>query len=139
MFTHEFKKRIRYGETDQMGYLYYGNYCLLYEIGRSEAIRSLGISYKELEATYGIIMPVLSVESRYLMPIKYDELITIKTILEELPTKLIHFKHEIYNQEDMLVHKGEVKLFFVNAKENKRVSSPLYLTQKLIGFFDKAL
>lgn len=122
-----------------MGYLYYGNYCLLYEIGRSEAIRSLGISYKELEATYGIIMPVLSVESRYLMPIKYDELITIKTILEELPTKLIHFKHEIYNQEDMLVHKGEVKLFFVNAKENKRVSSPLYLTQKLIGFFDKAL
>jgi acyl-CoA thioester hydrolase len=137
VYKHEFKKRIRYGETDQMGYLYYGNYCLLYEIGRSEAIRSLGISYRELEANYGISMPVLSVESRYLMPIKYDELITIRTILEELPTKLIHFKHEIFNEDGKLVHKGEVKLFFIDSKENKRVSSPDYLTQKLVHFFDK--
>ncbi len=137
LFIHEFQKRIRYGETDQMGYFYYGNYCLLYEIGRAEAIRSLGITYKHLEEVYNIMMPVIHVESRYLNALKYDELVTIKTKLEELPTKLIHFKHEIFNEAGQLCHKGEVKLFFIDMKDNKRVSAPIYLTEKLITFFDK--
>jgi acyl-CoA thioester hydrolase len=135
MFIHETEKRVRYGETDQMGYLYYGNYCLLYEIGRAEAIRSLGISYKVLEDEYKIMMPVLNVESRFLTPIKYDELITIKTILEELPSKMIHFKHEIYDQSGTLCHKGEVKLFFIEMTQNKRVSAPEYLIDKIKPFF----
>jgi len=135
MFIHEFKKRIRYGETDQMGYLYYGNYALLYEIGRVEAIRHLGISYKILEDDYRIMMPVIHVESRYLGPVKYDDLITIRTILEEFPGKLIHFKHEII-VDDNVVHKGEVKLFFVDMETNKRVSSPAYLNDKLKPYFD---
>lgn len=96
-----------------MGYLYYGNYCLLYEIGRSEAIRDLGISYRHLEAELKIMMPVLNVESRYIGPLKYDELARIDTVLEEMPTKLIHFKHEIFNSDNQLVHKGEVKLFLL--------------------------
>ena len=131
MFIHEHKKRIRYGETDQMGYLYYGNYALLFEIGRVEAIRSMGISYKYMEEEMGIMMPVLSLESRYLGPARYDELITIRTILKELPTKMIEFHHEILNENDKVIHKAIVKLFFVDMKTNKRVSTPSYLTDRI--------
>lgn len=136
MFVHEYKKRIRYGETDQMGYLYYGNYALLFEIGRVEAIRSLGISYKELEEKMGVMMPVLYMESRYALPIKYDELIIIRTRLLEMPTKMIEFHHEIINEENKIAHKGIVKLFFVDMKTNKRVSTPNYLSDKIAEYFD---
>jgi acyl-CoA thioester hydrolase len=135
MYIHDFNKRIRYGETDQMGYFYYGNYCLLYEIGRCEAIRNLGLSYKTMEEESKIMMPVVTVESRFLLPLKYDENIKIRTILEELPTKLIHFKHEIYNEEEVLTHKGEVKLFFVDMIENKRISCPTFIKEKLTSYF----
>jgi len=74
MFTHDHHKRIRYGETDQMGYLYYGNYPLLYEIGRTEAIRALGLRYRDMEVEDGVMMPVMHMESRYLLPLKYDEI-----------------------------------------------------------------
>lgn len=136
MFIHEHKKRIRYGETDQMGYLYYGNYALLFEIGRVEAIRSLGISYKELEEKLGVMMPVLYLESKYKLPIKYDELITIRTILNDMPTKMIEFNHEIINEAGQLAHKGIVKLFFVDMKTNKRVSMPSYISDQLTSYFD---
>lgn len=122
-----------------MGYLYYGNYAMLYEIGRSEAIRALGISYKVLEEEYKIMMPVISVESRFLKPVKYDELIDIKTILEDIPGKLIHFKHEIYNETNDLCHKGEVKLFFIDMENNKRVSTPDYLLNKLQPYFESKI
>jgi acyl-CoA thioester hydrolase len=135
MFVHTFHKRIRYGETDQMGYFYYGNYAQLYEIGRSEAIRSLNISYRELESELRIMMPVLYTESRFKGPILYDELISIKTILKEMPTKLIHFDHEIYNESGELIHTGSVKLFFIDMDTQKRISAPKYLTEKLKPFF----
>lgn len=135
MYIHTYHKRVRYGETDQMGYLYYGNYCLLYEIGRVEAIRSLGISYRELEDNLKVMMPVMSVSSRYRRPIRYDENIKIKTILTEMPSKLIVFEHEIFNENGDLAHKGEVKLCFVDMITNKRVSSPPYINEKLIPHF----
>lgn len=137
MYLYDYTKRIRYGETDQMGYFYYGHYPQLYEIGRAESIRALGITYKELEEKWGIMMPVLHVESRYKNPVYYDELITIRTILKTFPTKMIHFEHEIFNEKGELVHLGQVKLFFVNIKTGKRVSAPDYLTIKLRPFFDK--
>jgi acyl-CoA thioester hydrolase len=136
MYTHNFTKRIRYGETDQMGYLYYGNYALLYEIGRSEAIRSLGISYKQMEAELRIMMPVISVEARYLAPLKYDDQINIRTILNDIPGKLIHFFHEIENGEGQLCHRAEVKLFFVDMETQRRISAPEFLVDKLRPFFD---
>jgi len=119
-----------------MGYLYYGNYCLLYEIGRSEAMRQLGISYRQMEEDIQVMMPVMAVQSRYAQPIKYDELVTIRTILNEMPTKMITFQHEIYSEQGTVAHKGEVKLFFVDMKSNKRVSAPTYLTDKLEQYFD---
>lgn len=136
MFVHEVNKRIRYGETDKMGYLYYGNYPLLYEIGRSEAIRSLGISYRSLEDDLKIMMPVIHVESRYKRPLYYDENITIKTILKEIPSKMIHFHHEIYNEKSDMVHYGEVKLFFVDMVSGKRTSAPSDLIKALNVYFE---
>lgn len=137
MFIHDYSKRVRYGETDQMGYMYYGNYCQLYEIGRAEAIRSLGISYRDLEKKHHVMMPVVSVESRYRGAIHYDENIRIRTILKELPSRMIHFFHEIYNEKDILVHTGEVKLFFIDMQSNKKVNSPIYLNEKLKPYFEE--
>jgi len=136
MFVHEHKKRVRYGETDQMGYLYYGNYALLFEIGRVEAMRSLGVSYKELEEKFRVMMPVMYLESKYALPVKYDEFITIRTTLKEMPTKMIVFHHEIINEDGQIAHRGIVKLFFVNMDANKRVSTPAYLADKLLDYFD---
>ncbi len=136
MYSYDCNKRIRYGETDQMGYLYYGHYPFLYEIGRVEAIRSLGITYKYLEENLGIIMPVLYVESKYLLPVYYDEMIVIRTTLSEMPTKMICFHHEIFNESNQLVNRGLVKLFFILKEQKKRISAPDYLTTKLLPFFD---
>jgi len=135
MFVHEHQKRIRYGETDQMGYLYYGNYALLFEIGRVEAIRSMGTTYKHLEEEMKVMMPVISMECRYIAPAKYDELITIRTILKELPTKIITFYHEILNESGKIIHKGVVKLFFIDMETNKRVSTPDLITDKIKHLF----
>jgi len=135
MFIHEHQKRIRYGETDQMGYLYYGNYALLFEIGRVEAIRSMGTTYKHLEEEMKVMMPVISMECRYIAPAKYDELVTIRTILKELPTKIITFDHEILNESGKIIHKGVVKLFFIDMETNKRVSTPDLITDKIKHLF----
>ena len=117
---HKFQKRVRYGETDQMGFMYYGNYCLYYEIARAEMIRDFGYSYKELEED-GIQMPIVKVNSKYLRPAKYDNLITIETeikSLDQLP--FITFLHQFYNEESKLIHKGEVTLVFVDGNTGKR-------------------
>jgi acyl-CoA thioester hydrolase len=136
MFIYDHQKRVSYGETDQMGYLYYGNYPLLYEIGRTESIRSLGLRYRDMEAKERVMMPVLHMEARYLAPIKYDDNLTIRTIIKELPTKMIKFDHEIYNEELEICHRAYVKLFFVNMDTNKRVTTPITLQQALKPYYE---
>lgn len=135
MFIHETHVRVRYGETDQMGYLYYGKYAEYYEVGRAEAIRSLGISYKELEAVYGIMMPVMSLQMRFVRPALYDELLTVRTNLRHLPTDTITFHMEIYNEKKKLVNGGSVKLCFVEMATGKTVAPPQYLIEKLKDYF----
>lgn len=135
MFEHSFQKRVRYGETDQMGYLYYGNYAQLYEIGRAEMIRSIGLTYKDMESEYGILMPVLSMNSRFVRPALYDELLTIKTILRKMPEENITFHHEIYNETGELVNGGSVKLCFIKAGNNERIACPEYLRDALTKYF----
>lgn len=135
MHTHTFPKRVRYGETDQMGYLYYGNYAQLYEIGRAEMIRDLGLSYKAMEEEYGIMMPVMSLNMRFVRPALYDELLSIKTTLRQLPNKTITFHHEIFNEKKKLVNGGSVKLCFVDVETNKSVAAPEFLLEKLRPFF----
>ncbi len=135
MFTHETQIRVRYGETDQMGYLYYGNYAQYYEVGRAEAIRSLGLSYREMETKYGVMMPVMSLQMRYVRPALYDELVTVRTTLRHLPSDTITFYMEIFNEKKKLVNGGSVKLCFVEMATNKSVPTPQYLMDELRVYF----
>ena len=135
MYSFDYKKRVRYGETDMMGYLYYGNYAQLYEIGRVETMRSLGLTYRDLEVVYGVMMPVVHVDARYILPAKYDEELTIRTILTELPSRMIVFENEIFNDEMQMIHKAVVKLFFIQMSSGKKVSCPEYMLEKLRPLF----
>jgi acyl-CoA thioester hydrolase len=136
MYSFDYKVRVRYGDTDQMGVVYYGNYPRFYEIGRMEMLRSLGLSYIKWEDELGIIMPVVSMDSRYLYPAKYDDELRIKTTLTELPSKMISFDYRIFNQRGILVNTGNVKLFFIRKSDNKRLSAPDELVQKLKPYFE---
>jgi len=135
MFTHQTQLRVRYGETDQMGYLYYGNYAQYFEVGRAEMIRSIGLTYREMEMERGILMPVMSLNMRFVRPALYDELMTITTTLRKLPEKTITFHHEIFNEKNKLVNGGSVKLTFVDSKTMKSVSAPDFLLEKLNPYF----
>src|SRR5882757_4550222 len=130
MFSTETQIRIHYALTDQMGIVYHGHYAQFYEIGRTEAIRQIGYTYKDIEAM-GIIMPVVDIHSRFLRPAKYDDLITVKTTLRELPVNhKIVFHSEIYNQQDELLNTGDVTLFFMQATGMKRCPMPEELREK---------
>jgi acyl-CoA thioester hydrolase len=118
-----------------MGVVYHGHYAQFYEIGRTEAIRSLGYTYKDIEAI-GIIMPVVDIHSKFLRPAKYDDLITVKTTLRELPLHhKIVFHSEIYNEQDELLNVGDVTLYFIEAKTMKRVNMPDELKEKVAQYF----
>ena len=138
MYKHSYKKRVRYNETDKMGYLYYGNYANLYEIGRVELIRSLGLSYQKMEDELGIMLPVVSLETRFLHPAYYDEELEIFTFLDEMPSKIIKFRHEIFNDQKQLINRATVKLFFTDMKENKWISAPPIIKAALKEFFPDA-
>lgn len=129
MLTHEFQKRVRYNETDQMGYLYHAHYITYYEIGRVEMLRSLGLSYQEMEEKHRVMMPVMSVQTRYVRPARYDELLTIRTTLRHIPTQYITFHMEILNEQGKLVNGGSVKLCFVDMETNKTVAPPDFLLE----------
>jgi acyl-CoA thioester hydrolase len=131
MIIHEFQKRVRYGETDQMGYLYYGHYAQYYEIGRVEMLRAQGLTYKEMEQVRGVLMPVVSLQMRFVRPAYYDELLTIRTVMRRLPDKFITFEVEILNENRKLVNGGTVRLCFVEADSRKTISAPEFLLEKL--------
>jgi len=135
MFEFSFHKRVRYAETDKMGYLYYGHYAKFYEIGRVETMRALGVSYRSLEDDFGIMLPVVSLESRYLRPAYYDDNIEIKSVLKEMPNKILIFYHELFNPKKELINTACVKLFFVEMQSGKRISTPSILTEKLSAYF----
>ena len=134
MFIHETSLRVRYAETDQMGIVYYGNYSQYYEVGRVEAIRSLGISYKEIESN-GILMPVTKMNIKYVLPAKYDDLLKIVTIVKEKPDKRISFRTEIYNMNEELINFGEVTLVFLETETKKVIDIPSFLWDKMKVFF----
>ena len=137
MFTATTQIRVRYGETDQMGYLYYGNYALYYEVGRADAIRQLGLTYRELEEM-GIMIPVVELHSHYLRPALYDDLVTVKTILKELSeSPKIQFHSELYNEKGQLLNKGVTTLVFYDPKEKTKTNMPKELYTRLAPFFQK--
>lgn len=128
--------RVRYGETDQMGYLYYGNYALYYEVGRTDAIRDLGLTYKAMEES-GIMMPVAEVNIKYIRPALYDDLITVKTIIKEIPEgSKISFHSELYNEKGKLLNVGVTTLAFYDPVAKKTVAMPDVLRERLMPFFE---
>jgi acyl-CoA thioester hydrolase len=136
MFAHETNIRVRYAETDQMGYVYYGAYAAYYEVGRVESLRQLGISYKELEAG-GVIMPVLNMESRFIRPAYYDDLLIIRSEISKIPEDSITFNVEIYNQNRKIINQARVKLCFINKDTNERITAPELLIKKLTPYFGR--
>jgi acyl-CoA thioester hydrolase len=135
MFTSETKVRVRYAETDQMGFVYHSNFFLYYEVARAESIRHMGFTYADMEKM-GVIMPVVEVQSRFMRPALYDDLLTIKTFLKELPLHhKIEFHHEVYNEKEELLASGRIILYFLEAKTMKRTTMPEKLQQKLQSYF----
>lgn len=135
MFEHSTKIRVRYGETDQMGYMYYGNYAEFYEVGRVEMLRSLGLTYSGMEES-GIMMPVLELKCKYLKPALYDEEITVKVIMDKIPGIKIHFRYELYNEKNELINLGETLLVFVNMGNNRPCLPSDEFLEKLKPFFE---
>ncbi len=135
MFENATKIRVRYGETDQMGYMYYGNYAEFYEVGRVEMLRSLGLTYSGMEES-GIMMPVLEMHIKYLKPALYDEEITVKVILEKMPGVKIFFKYELFNEKNELINLGETLLVFVNMKTNRPCLPNQEFLNKLKPYFE---
>ncbi len=136
MFTHETKIRVRYAETDQMGYVYYGNFAQYYEVARVESMRSFGLTYKEMEKD-GVMMPVLKLVCNYFKPAKYDDLLSIKLCLKKMPGVRIHFYFETYNEENILLNTGEVELVFINTVTKRPTKCPQNLLDKLAPYFIK--
>lgn len=134
MFEAQTQTRVRYSETDQMKYVYYGNYAMYYEIGRVETLRQLGFSYNEMEKS-GVMMPVINMQTNYLQPAKYDELLTIKVKIPTLPKARIVFEYEIFNEKDQLINTGETTLVFVNMETNRPCRMPDQLANFLEPYF----
>lgn len=122
--------RVRYGETDQMGVVYYGNYAQYLEQGRTEWLRELGFSYKWMEAN-NVHLPVVHFSIDYKLPAGYDDLLTIKTSLKKIPTVKIEFQYEIYNESKQLLATATTVLVFINSTTKKLMKAPDYLLEKL--------
>ena len=121
--------RVRYAETDQMGYVYYGNYAVYYEIARAELVRKIGIPYGEMERQQQILLPVVELHVKYRNPALYDELLTIRTQVRERPTARIRFDHQIFNPRDELVVEGHAALAFFNARTQRPERAPSNLLE----------
>ncbi len=134
MFVSEVKIRVRYGETDRMGYVYYGNYAEYFEVARVEALRELGMNYKDMEDS-GIMLPVYTLNVKYMKPAFYDDLLTIKTSIREIPKARITFSHEIYNEKKELLNTGEVTLVFIDTKTNKPIGAPENFLEKIRKYY----
>ena len=122
--------RVRYGETDQMGVVYHGNYASYFEIARTEWLRNLGVTYKELE-NKGIMLPVISLFFNFIKSAKYDDVLTITVILKKKPLVKIEFDYEIYNQNKEKISIGNSVLAFMDMKTNKPMRCPDYILEKL--------
>ncbi|MFY0599556.1 MAG: acyl-CoA thioesterase [Cyclobacteriaceae bacterium] len=135
MYQQEVEIRVRYADTDQMGYVYYGNYATYYEVARVEALRKIGFSYKEMEDE-GVGMPVLDLHIKYHQPARYDDLLTVKLKIPEMPRARILFTYEVLNQEGKLINTGETTLVFMNMESGKPVRMPQTLNNLMKPYFD---
>ncbi|CAH8294926.1 acyl-CoA thioester hydrolase [Mariniflexile fucanivorans] len=122
----EIQIRVRYGETDQMGVVYHGNYALYLEMGRIEWLRKLGVSYKNMEEN-GVMLPVVSLCINYKKSAVYDDVINVKTQLKNMPTARIEFEYEITNEKGILLTTASTTLVFIDMKTNRPIKVPQYI------------
>lgn len=135
MFSFESQVRVRYADTDQMHVVYHAKFIEYFESGRTEAIRSLGITYKEIEEM-GVYMPVVRIQCDFIRPGRYDDLLTIKTTLNQLPDDhRIEFLQEAFNETGKLICKANILLYFMSTETNKKTPMPLKLIEKLSPYF----
>lgn len=123
MYSHESQVRVRYAETDQMGYVYYGRYAEYFEISRAELIRELGYSYAAMEAE-GVMMPVTEMRVRYLRPVRYDNLVTLRATIRQIPAKRVTVETQVLNEAGKLCVEGKVTLAFVNMQTGQSQEAP---------------
>jgi len=135
MYTHSITYRVCYADTDKMGYVYYGNYARLYEIARVETLRSLGVSYKDLEDN-GIGLPVIEHSSTFLAPGLYDDELTVICQVDQLPTAKIQFSYRIKNANGDLINEGKTTLVFMNMMLKKVVKAPEWIINALRPYFN---
>lgn len=137
MYESTTQLRVRYAETDQMNVVYYGNYAQYFEVGRVECIRQLGYTYKDMEAS-GVMMPVIELNIKYLRPATYDELITVKTQIRELPNDhRIEFFQEVFNEKGKMLTSGKVLLYFLIMQTWQKTSMPEAFRSRLAPFFEE--
>lgn len=137
MHITETQLRVRYAETDQMGYVYYGNYATYYEVARADAMRTLEMTYRQMEEK-GVFMPIVSMQSKFIRPAHYDDLLTIRTIVKELPSTRMHFLYEVFNDKGTLLNIGETVLAFVRKDNGKPCSAPDWFIEKLKTVFNQS-
>jgi acyl-CoA thioester hydrolase len=130
MEYHQIQLRVRYSETDQMRFVYHGNYAQYFEMGRVEWLRNKGISYKWMEDN-GIMLPVVSLTLNYKKPARYDDLLTLKTIFKNQSTVKIEFEYELYNEAQELLTTGSSILVFVDMKTSRPIAPPTYILELL--------
>ena len=135
MIEGDFDIRVRYSDTDQMGYVYYGRYANYYEIARVELFRNIDFTYRSLEEI-GIGMPVLNMNTNFLGPAKYDEKLRIYVKLPEMPNLKIKFLYEIFNKNQELINTGSTTLTFIDLKTGKPKRIPLIMKNKLVKYFE---
>ena len=135
MYQSEINIRVRYAETDQMGFCYYGNYAQYFEVARVEMLRSLGVSYKMLE-DQGILLPVTDFSIKYIKPAYYDQNLTIKTFMRILPNVRIAFDYETFNESGQLLNEARTELVFLKKETMRPSRAPDELIRKLKPYFD---
>lgn len=128
--TTEIEFRVRYGETDQMGVVYHGNYAQYFEMGRTGWLREMGFSYRSMEES-GVLLPVIKLSINYKKSARYDDLIKVKTTLVKLPSATIEFVYEIVNEKDEILTTGNSVLVFIDADRNRPTKCPKYILDKL--------
>jgi len=136
MIVTETKIRVYYQDTDKMGIVYYGNYARYYEIGRTEMIRDLGFTYKQME-DLNILLPARSLKINYFKSAYYDDLLTVRTIVDAIPKVKFPIKTEIYNEQGELINSGETILAFFSAVTNKPIAAPKFFTDEMMRIFSK--
>jgi len=137
MYTTELAIRVRYGETDRMGFVYYGNYAEYFEVARVEALRELGITYKQLEDE-GLLLPVYSYSIQFHQPAYYDDNLCIKTCIAEMPKARIHFAYKTYSEKNECLNEASTTLVFLNANTQRPCRAPSHLLNVLTPHFKES-